>query len=75
MKNSFLTIEEVSERLHINTRTAHNRLYSGKKMPPSVKIGKKRLFPEKLFEEWMESQVESHDIIAIQKITGGRIRR
>ena len=44
-------------------------------MPPSIKIGKKRLFPEDKFDAWMETQVESNDEEIAKKAFGGRIKR
>ena len=72
----YLTIEEISEHLHISVGTASNRIAQGMKMPPSVKIGKRRLFPEKQFEAWMESQLQSHEEIQPKhRSAGGRIKR
>ncbi|MBU0538285.1 helix-turn-helix domain-containing protein [uncultured Zhongshania sp.] len=75
MSTRYLTIEDISNRLFITVGTAYNRLSTNKKMPPSIKIGKKILFPENKFEEWMEKQVESNDEIALKKITIARIKR
>ena len=49
----YLTLEQVSERMHIRTATARNRLSRGAPMPPSVRVGKRRLFPAAAFERWM----------------------
>ena len=75
MKTRYLTIEEISSRLLITVGTAYNRLSTNKKMPPSIKVGKKILFPENKFEEWMDSQIEFMDEITEKKITSARIRR
>ena len=55
MKNRYLTMTDVCESMHISVGTGRNRLSSGYPMPPYVKIGRKLLFPENLFEDWMES--------------------
>ncbi len=55
MQRSYLTLEQVSERMHIRTGTARNRLSRGEPMPPSVKVGRRRLFPAAEFELWMTS--------------------
>ncbi|RLW64805.1 MAG: hypothetical protein B6D73_10790 [gamma proteobacterium symbiont of Stewartia floridana] len=50
----FLTIEEVAAELHISVGTARNRLSCKcAPMPPSIKIGRRRLFPRRLFSEWL----------------------
>ena len=48
----YLTLEQVSERMHIRTATARNRLSRGAPMPPSVRVGKRRLFPAAAIERW-----------------------
>lgn len=75
MATEYLTLEEVCERLKINVLTARNRFSQGKKMPPCVRIGKKRLFPENRFEEWMDRQVESNDELILKRFSGGKIKR
>ena len=57
----YLTIEEVSIRLHIGVGTARNRLSRGDPMPPSVKVGRRRLFPESRLDEWLTHRVVSND--------------
>lgn len=62
MSNSeYLTIEEVSSRLHIRVGTARNRLSRGDPMPPSVKIGRRRLFPIDELERWIMTKLVSND--------------
>ena len=51
-----MTIEEVAENLHISVGTARNRLSSGSgAMPPSIKSGRRRLFPLSRYNEWLDS--------------------
>lgn len=59
--SEYLTIEEVSKRLHINVGTARNRLSRGDPMPPSCKIGRRRLFPSKELEKWLMAKLVSND--------------
>lgn len=46
-------MEEVSNELHISPGTARNRLAMGKDMPPSIRVGRRRLFPIVEFEKWV----------------------
>jgi len=57
MARTYLTLEQVSERLHIKAGTARNRLSRGEPMPPSIKVGRRRLFPEDAFDRWMAAQL------------------
>lgn len=57
----YLTIEEISERLHISPGTARNRLSRGEPMPPSVKVGRRRLFPSLELERWLMNKLVSND--------------
>jgi len=75
MATKLLTLHQVCEKLDMNIYTARNRLSSGKSMPPSVRIGRKRLFPEDHFEKWIDRQVESNDEIIAKKFSTGRIRK
>jgi len=63
MSVNYLTIEQISRKLHISPGTARNRLSRLRPMPPSMKIGRRRLFPEVEFEEWMSKYLESSDSI------------
>lgn len=56
---NYLTLEEVSNRLHITAGTARNRIYKGEPMPPSLRVGRRRLFPEIDFEAWLRQFLES----------------
>lgn len=51
---TLLTIEEVAARLHITVGTARNRLSSeNAEMPPSIRSGRRRLFPLSEYNEWV----------------------
>ena len=49
-----LTVRDVASRLHISVGTARNRLCQNFPMPPSLRVGRRRLFPEREFEIWLE---------------------
>lgn len=66
-----LTIEEVSQRLHIAPGTARNRLNKGEPMPPSIRVGRRRLFPESDFDVWLKKFMES-EIAASLSSRGAR---
>lgn len=61
MSHEYLTIEEVSRRLHMSTGTARNRLSRGDPMPPFVKIGKRLLFPSSELDRWIMARLVSND--------------
>lgn len=65
MSMSYLNIEDVSKRMHISVGTARNRLSRGQPMPPSIKIGRRRLFREDIFDQWMENYLTRNDGIKI----------
>lgn len=57
----FYTLEEIARELHIAPATARNRLTLGQPMPPSIRIGRRRLFPVDEFERWIASQMTRSD--------------
>ena len=61
MTIEYLTLEEISRRLHIAPTTARNRLSRNDPMPPSIKIGLRRLFREDEFEQWVDSFREARN--------------
>ena len=61
MSNEYLSVEEIAEALHIEVGTARNRLSRGDPMPPSCKIGRRRLFPKDELERWLKSKLVSND--------------
>ncbi len=58
----FYTLEEIARELHIAPATARNRLTLGQPMPPSIRIGRRRLFPVEGFESWIASQMTRSDV-------------
>ena len=53
----FYTLEEIARELHIAPATARNRLTLGLPMPPSIRVGRRRLFPVDEYENWIASQL------------------
>lgn len=47
-----LTIEEIAQILRMSIGTARNRLSRGDEMPPSLRVGRRRLFPEQSLYRW-----------------------
>jgi len=60
MSRKYLTIEEISKEMRISVGTARNRLACSRPMPPSLKAGRRRLFPEDEFVKWMGDLVEKN---------------
>ena len=54
MTTNYLTVEQVSKKLHITVGTVRNRISKDDPMPPSIKVGRRRLFPEDEFDNWMK---------------------
>ncbi|AFT86024.1 hypothetical protein LMG9964_02198 [Paraburkholderia phenoliruptrix] len=57
----FYTLEEIARELHIAPATARNRLTLGLPMPPSIRVGRRRLFPVDAYEKWIASQLTRAD--------------
>lgn len=53
----FYTLEEIARELHIAPATARNRLTLGQPMPPSIRVGRRRLFPAVEYEKWIAAQL------------------
>lgn len=51
-----MTVSEVSEILKISESTARNRLSQGLPMPPSFRVGRRRLFLRREVERWLAIQ-------------------
>jgi hypothetical protein len=53
MSKDFYTIEEVAELLRVRPGTVRNRLWRGAStLPPSVRNGRRRLFPVAAYVAW-----------------------
>ncbi len=53
-----LTVKQVSKRLFLAESTVRNKMSKGDDMPPSFKIGRRRLFELAKFEEWLEKYIK-----------------
>ncbi|MGF6411545.1 DNA-binding protein [Paraburkholderia sp. MM5482-R1] len=53
----FYTLEEIARELHIAPATARNRLTLALPMPPSIRVGRRRLFPIDEYEKWIAAQL------------------
>lgn len=52
----FLTIQEISDLLRIRVSAARARLARNDvSLPPSVRVGGRRLFPRSLYVKWLEA--------------------
>jgi len=51
----YLTVEQVAETLQLTIGSVRNRISRGDPMPKSFRVGRRRLFPEDDFQEWMDS--------------------
>ena len=58
MTTRYLTLDEISQRLHMAPGTARNRMSKHDPMPPSVKVGRRLLFPEDKFNQWMGERLQ-----------------
>ncbi len=47
------TLEDIAAELHSTPGTARNGLMLGQDMPPSIRIGRRRLFPVTEFDKWV----------------------
>jgi hypothetical protein len=55
MEKDFYTVDEIAELLRIRPGTVRNRLSRrDRALPPSVVIGRKRLFPLREYELWKQ---------------------
>lgn len=76
-----LGLEEVCKTLKITIQTGRNRLSKGLPMPPSFRIGRRRLFIESEIEKWLSEQAgirsgnESHLETIFRNNSRGRPRK
>jgi hypothetical protein len=55
MAKEFYTVEEIAELLRVRPGTVRNRLsYRSRDLPPSIVIGRRRLFPLAGYETWKQ---------------------
>jgi excisionase family DNA binding protein len=56
------TIQELAQTLRLQPGTVRNKLSRGEDLPRSVRVGRRRLFPEDAVEAWLQAQ-EAHQPI------------
>lgn len=59
-----LDLEEVSKLLKISAATGRNRLFLGLPMPPSFRVGRRRLFLATEVERWLLDKAERQQAAA-----------
>lgn len=69
---NIMNLEEVCSLLKINVTTGRNRLCQGKAMPPSFKVGRRRLFREDDVIAWLNSIAPEQETIASQVIVANQ---
>jgi hypothetical protein len=58
MAKEFYTVEEMADLLRVRPGTVRNRLlYRPRDLPPSIVIGRRRLFPLAGYERWKEHRL------------------
>ena len=50
------TIQELANTLRLQPGTVRNKLSRGEDLPRSVRVGRRRLFPEDAVEVWLQAQ-------------------
>ena len=50
------TIQELANTLRLQPGTIRNKLSRGEDLPRSVRVGRRRLFPEDAVEAWLQAQ-------------------
>lgn len=53
-----MTISDVSRLLHITEESARNRISAGHAMPPSFRVGRRRLFLRSDVERWLAERID-----------------
>jgi excisionase family DNA binding protein len=56
-----LTIDEIAQILRMSIGTVRNRLSRGDAMPPSLRVGRRRLFPEQSLHRWSAKRMAGDD--------------
>jgi excisionase family DNA binding protein len=52
-----MTISDVAKLLHITEESARNRISAGQAMPPSFRVGRRRLFMREHVEQWLAARI------------------
>jgi len=68
-QTDYLTLREAALGMHISEKTLRNKMSSGKSdLPISFRIGRKRLFPKREYNEWIQKQRDRYTLPTINKI-------
>jgi excisionase family DNA binding protein len=54
------TVQELANTLRLQPGTVRNKLSRGEDLPRSVRVGRRRLFPEDAVEAWLQAQEARH---------------
>jgi predicted DNA-binding transcriptional regulator AlpA len=77
-QKDFLTVDEIAELLRVSASSVRNRLSRGDPtLPPSLRVGGRRLFPVSGYERWIKNMVEphGHDQLTKQQSTPDILQR
>jgi excisionase family DNA binding protein len=77
-QKDFLTVEEIAELLRVTASSVRNRLSRGDPtLPPSLRVGGRRLFPASGYERWIKNMVDpqTHDQVNMQLSTPDILQR
>ncbi len=55
----YLTYEQTADLLCMTTQGLRNKFSRGEPTPPSIKVGRRRLFPESEIHKWLSEQAKS----------------
>ena len=58
------TTGELADALRMKPGTLRNKLSRGEDLPPSIRVGRRRLFPKAQFEAWLRAR-ETPNSVAI----------
>ena len=62
MTKDFYTVEEIAALLRVQVSAVRNRLSRGDPtLPPSLRVGGRRLFPVAAYEKWINALVDSSE--------------
>tara|TARA_R110001592_G_scaffold363387_1_gene686820 strand:+ start:9528 stop:9731 length:204 start_codon:yes stop_codon:yes gene_type:complete len=59
----YLTYDQAADLLCMSTGGLRNRMSRGEPMPPTIKIGRRRLFPESELHKWLAIRRSTGDAL------------
>ena len=57
------TIQELANTLRLQPGTVRNKLSRGEDLPRSIRVGRRRLFPEDAVEAWLQAQEARNEAV------------